>query len=289
MRLENPGTILPLIMLVLVLGVGGCIYVIVRFFRQAAKGEQRPKPRPAAKKAAAPGRMERLASWLSDPVAGTKTQAPPKKPPPAATPKPPPVPVPAGDAVEIMRVLRVGPLGELVVEVEGQRYRQLAEIHNGITGRRVLLAIQELANFTGRYGRQALPEMHRYAPPAGEQPKLEAELSHRQQAFLGQLQSPLAAEEVEEHKVSLIESWRRRKPAEPEPEPKSFIDEIEDVLQAQLAGQPEMAGRSIHFGSTVGGELQIEVDGQYYQAVDQILEPQVLTLLRAAIQAWEQR
>jgi len=290
MRIENPGTVLPLIMLVLLLGMGGCLYVVVRFLRRGSSPEQRPKKTSPA----GPPWTKRLTGWLSEPTsAPARPQVAPDERPPASQPGAPA----EGESVEVFRVLRVGTLGELVVAVEGQRYRQLVEIQDGVVERRVLLAIQELGEFVGRHGQRPLPEMHRIVGPAAWPAEREPELTDEQQAFLAQLQESPVAEETEETKVDMVGYWRkglsparrREVAAAVKMEPKSLVDEMEELLQLRLATHPKLAGRSIHFRSTPAGGLRIEVDGGRYESVDDVPYHDVVTVLKETVKVWEQR
>jgi hypothetical protein len=212
----------------------------------------------------------------------------PDHPPSAAVPL-------EGETVEVMRVLRAGALGEMLIEVEGQRYQRLVEIQDGAIGRRVLLAIQELNEFAGGHARRPIPEMERAGGPGAQPAGREESLTEEQDRFLNQLQEVEEDAQAEQPQPGLTSFWRkgfsrseRRAAAEAaEQEPKSFIDEIEEMLQVRLAGRPEMDNRSVHFKSTPTGELRIEVDGGSYESIDDVPYPEIRSLLKATIRAWE--
>ncbi len=295
MRIDN-ATGLLIGLAVSVLGVVGCLYIIIRSVRKMLGGQQAPKRPPEARRSqsrpAGGGWVSKARNWLSEPVTGSPSRK--------ATGPVHGSPASGGTSSEdgmqeVMRVLRSGTLGELVIEIEGAHYRRLVEIQDGAVGRRVLLTIQELNDFAGGHARRPLPEMHRVAAPSPQAAREEPDLTPEQQAFLAQLQEPPEEEPPPEPKPTLANYWRRRsKRAErqaaaeaAEDEPKSFVDEIEQLLQESLAGRSDMQGRSIHFKSTPMGDLRIDVDGTWYQAVDDVPDGQVKSLLRAAIQAWE--
>jgi hypothetical protein len=288
MTIDNP-VILPVVLLALLAGIGLCLFVIVRFLRKSGPSKQPTARRETHRRVEStdvPGPAERLAEWADDSAAAHgQTQA--RVNPSQATREL------EGDAIEIFRVLRVGSLGELAVEVEGRRYRMITQIRDGTVGRRVLLAIQELEGFVGPHGQRSLPEMHRIstvpAPPVEP-----ARPSDRDLAFLDQLGQSAPAEGSAEPRVDLVGYWRkglggalRRGTTGPLVGPKSFIDEIEELLQLRLMSRSDLAPHGIHFRSTAAGELRIEVDGRLYDRIDAIPEAGIVVLLRETIQAWE--
>lgn len=292
MEIANPEIVLPLITVAAIAGVALCAYLLFRALRgmRAKSGEAGPAepakqkgetgPAPAAGQESRP---DKQATGLEpgDALPQKEEQLPP--------PRWSEVPPHDEDEVEIFRVLRVGPMKQLVVELDGRRHRRLAEIEDGALGRRVLLAIQELVDFAGPHGRRALPEMHRYS-----QTEAPEEETPAQKAFLDELkESPV--EEATAPKVDVVGFWRKglgrsgRGGASEEVQPVSIIDEIEELLQSRLAEVTDMAGRSIHFGSDSAGELRIEVDGLLYGSPDEVPDKKVAALLRSCIKAWEER
>ncbi len=283
-----------LILFVFLLGAIGCIYLIFRSLRMMRGGGKQSED------ASPTSWSKKLRDWMSESVSSKSPPAPvsdmppppltPSHPAPAASPLEKVEKVEKG-GLEVMRVLRVGALGELVIEVKGERFRKLVEIRDGAVGRRVLLAIQELNEFAGSHAQRPLPEMQRIAGSGAQ----EAEPTAAQQAFLAQLQEPKVDEEPEPPKPGLVDYWRRgfsrsrRQEAAKaaEQEPKSFIDELEEMLQLRLAGRAEMDSRSVHFKSTPTGELRIEVDGGHYESIDDVPYLDVKSLLKATVRAWE--
>lgn len=296
MLIDNSGTII-LILFGLLLGIAGCLYVIFRFFRRQSRKTREP---------ARSGWTKRLAGWLSEPAGGDRPaqsgrpralEQPP--PPPAGTPamaRPEPAESsPEQKPFEVFRVVRMGPMGKLLVEVGGQRYSNLVEIQDGAVGRRVLLAVQELGEFVGPHGEWELPAMHLQAEPAEHPAEREPELTVEQQEFLAQLEATPPDGAIEERGAGVVEFLQQKSgPSAPEagaasePEVRSFVDELEELLQVRMTGRPEMSGRSVHFRSTPAGELRIEVDGREYEAIEDIPDSEIVAELRAIISDWEQ-
>ena len=294
MTIENPGLMVPLILLLLLVGVGVCVYVIVRFFRSMGK----PKEVTPAKKQGGESVWKRLSGWLSEPTA----------PPRPARAEPVAVSAPAAPLVEkprraspdeeryeIFRVVRVGPAGKLVVEVEGRPYSTITQITDGAAGRRVLIAIHELEDFIGPHGARALPELDRLPPAAVVSPKPEEPLSLEQARFLAQLQTAAEPEDESEERMNVLQFWRQglipsqRKSVEPVDGDTNFIAEIDELLQIRLAVHPTLSRHTVRFRSAANGDLKIEVDNRVFGAVDDVDDPEVLALIRSTIQAWERR
>lgn len=98
------------------------------------------------------------------------------------------------DEIEVMQVVRVPPMGKLVIEADGKRFENLNEIQSEKVKQRVLAAIGELITFAGGY--RALeyaglapplePPQGRAAREAEEEP-----LTPAQEAFLASLEGQL--------------------------------------------------------------------------------------------------
>ncbi len=280
MVIDNPIILVP-IFLGLLLGMGFCLYVLYRIFSGSGKKRSPGKGSPAGASRAA----KAVAKPAARPDRGPATRKAQQMLMPATTELP-------KDAIEIFRVLRIGSMGELVVEVDGRLYQKITQIRDGTTGRRVLLAIQELGGFTGPHASDALPELHRMG--AGTQaPGAASRLTEEQQAFLDGLgQAGSSTPESTGQDMNLVGFWRQgfsrsgRKTTSAAPD-KSFVVELEELLQARLASRPELDLQSIHFRSTPAGDLRIEVDGGLYEAVDDVPYPEVVSLLKSVIRSWE--
>lgn len=292
MIIDNP-VVLPIILVAFLVGIGLCLYVILRFLRHVGSSKQSTAREAKAKRASSSQSdvsytAERLAEWVGDsPVELGQSKA--------AADRPGGIKDPNSGEIEVFRVLRVGSLGELAVEVEGRRYQKIAQIRDGTVGRRVLLAIQELDSFVGPLGQNPLPELHRL-PSAPSTSVESAHLADSDLTFLSKLEGPPPGEGPAERKVDLVGYWRKglggalhRGSVEPAAGPKSFIDEIEEMLQLRLISLPDLASRGVHFRSTAAGELRIEVDGLLYDRMELIPEPGIVALLKETIQAWEKR
>jgi hypothetical protein len=155
-------------------------------------------------------------------------------------------------------VLRDPVSSEWQVEVNGNRYTNLKDIHDDRAARKVLEALSGLQRFAGSI-------------PAGIAPN----------------PAPLAATNRSDS----------RPPAKPSanvlgdprsPAPKdSILDQIENVLQRKLLRNPALVERHIHIGAESDGSLLIEVDQAVYKSADEVPDEAVRSVIKAAIQDWE--
>lgn len=213
--------------------------------------------------------------------------------------------------IEIMRILRLPPLGKLVVEINEQRYENIKEISDGKLKQRVLAAIGELITFADGY--QSLvdvglaPEL---TPPAPSTPTNEdeagpvsPELSRQQEAFLAQLEAQrneLSNQPTRggfrlfnrpepitnaEPLVTFTETGDVKPTVEPA-KPLTVAEQIDAILQRNLRADPGMTGRSIHLRQAAAGGLHIEVDGRQYEKPADIPDKDVQLLIKAAVKEW---
>ena len=76
--------------------------------------------------------------------------------------------------------------------------------------------------------------------------------------------------------------------AEPVPEV-NIAAAIEAYLQHKLRHSDDYAGRDIHVRPAVHGGVVIQVDDRFYDAVDEIEDPDVRAFISGAIQEWQER
>lgn len=197
--------------------------------------------------------------------------------------------------LEVMRVLRVPPLGKLVAEVEDQRYQALSEISDEKARRVLLAAIGELIDFAGGY--QVLVDAGVAPAIAGGQAVEEPPLEERQAEFLARLEAerdaaaakgkplpepPLAilgGAKASDEALVAQEAAKKR--------PSNVAEQIDEILQKHAAAQPEMAKRSVHLVQNPAGGILIEVDGQKFGKPGDIPEPMIQQLIKRAVKEWD--
>ncbi len=221
------------------------------------------------------------------------------------------------DEIEVMRVIRVPPMGKLVIEAGGERLEKLQEVQSDKVRQRVLAAIGELITFAGGY--RALenaglapplePPQGRAAREAEEEP-----LTPAQEAFLASLEGQLRGTAEGEPEPTTAQLGPELPPPVPEPtEPAgktvepvgeapesagettetpssvNLVAEIDEILQKHVGATPALAGRSIHLRQVPAGELEILVDGKSHRHPKEIEEKAVRLVIKKALKEWESR
>lgn len=186
--------------------------------------------------------------------------------------------------VEVMRVLRVPPMGKLVVEFRGNRYAAIDEVTEENVRQLLLTAVGELISFAGGYERLVNEGL---APPVTPVQSSETEsLSAQQARFLASLEASRDATKLEKKRSSAALPGIQRVAPTPA-SGLSPVEQIDAVLQKYVAADPELAGRNIHLEQHPEGGLQIRVDGRYYQRPREIEDQRIQVLIKKAIKEWE--
>lgn len=188
---------------------------------------------------------------------GTITYSPSPPPPVARSPEPPAPPSLKAfdlqdnqlpdDAVELLRVWRDIASGALIVGVEDQLFTAPDQLEDD----RLLRRFQTLMHDLNR-----LAQLSTSSPP-----------------------SPAPAPDAG--------ASRGAKTRQQAPPALSIIAQIEAFLQSRLQEMPHLAQRSIHMREADNGELLIEVDGAFYEAIGDVEDASVRQALQKTIQEWE--
>jgi len=172
----------------------------------------------------------------------------------------------------VMSVVRVPPMGKLLVESLGVRYESLAEVPDGAVRRMVTAAIAELVVFAGGYDKLVQAGL---APPLAGETSVPATMEERQAAF-----ESAVARQMEEY---LTESA----PAPDPEEPLSIPDQINPLIEKHLAANPQLAGRTVRLEQDLKGNLRVLCDGVAYERPDLIEDPAIRRTIRAALSEWD--
>lgn len=220
------------------------------------------------------------------------TPVSPQSAPHNAPIQPEPDPVPAnvtvpGDAVEVMRAWRDLSDGSLIVQMGDQRYRSLAEIQSADLARRFAALVRELNTMAG-----GAPIRNTNTVPAIKDSGMvipgPGATTSDMKARLGKLQVP-----EPEAKPGFIKSITGRGKKEDakgqQSAPHGIADAVETFLQFKLSNTPEFATRSIHIRPTPDHGLRIEVDGHFYEAITDVVDPDVREFLLNMMREWEAR
>jgi hypothetical protein len=210
--------------------------------------------------------------------------------------------------IEMMRVLRVPPLGKLVVDANEERYAALTDVTNPKVRQRLLAAIGELVDFCGGYNvledAGVVPQLTPTPPKQIEEPEpsLSTGQLRQQEAFLTELEKQVAAEKNKPAKKGgMFGSGSSAKDAQPlveitetgdvkpsvvAPKQLSIAEQIDLILQRQIKANPEMMNRGIRLEQSPTGGLQILADGKQYEKPADIEDVAVQGIIKTAVKEW---
>lgn len=176
------------------------------------------------------------------------------------------------DAVEVLRVYRDMNDGTLIFQVGKERFRSLNEVSSPDVMRRIQAIARDLwVIVSGGSGSMnvippgnnssANPGLRPISPPAAPMPQS----TPRQTGTMGRIVG-------------------NSKRSEPET-PLGIAAQIENFLQNRLAGSP-LDSRRIHIHPSIDGGVKIEVDGNYYDGVDEVPDPTIRKFLENVMESW---
>lgn len=314
MQVLPPWVFLGGVVILILMAIGIFIAIIV-YFRQTQSDKQ----------AEARAQLQQeLQPPPSQPIAPRQEATAPAT---AAVP-PPAVETPASPG-EVMRVIRDEQSGRVLVQVEGKQYTHIREITDARVGRRVLWAIADLVRFTGGMATNPQAVRSVAPQPAATEPAQVSEPAATSGSVLDRLAQPPAStpgpapqtggtapvapvpatrprtrpsyrpsvpvtpEEKPRQGYSLVSYFRqgfeRRGSTEPVSSSTSFIDEIEEILQDHIARRPAPLPYEVHVRTGPDDALQIRVGSDIYGSPDEVPDPEIRELIRAAVSEWESR
>jgi len=194
----------------------------------------------------------------------------------------------------------------LQVEVGGVYYRTLAEIRGPEVKRQVVMAAMDLIRFTGVLNQDI-------ARPASidETYRWREDLRKGSDEELAQIQTTTpdlrtgSRTEIEEQFLSLLSEMgqapsapdkpglmkaleRSRRPKLPGERPRTFVDDIEDIVQRRSRVIPALNGRELHVRADSGGGVRFEFEGRDYQEVNDLPNMTARQIISDAIKEWEE-
>lgn len=217
---------------------------------------------------------------------------------------------------QVLSLVRDAPGAALQVEVDGVKYSSLAEIKDPQLRRQIMAGAMELIQFTGvlaqkdlspapisrtetwredlRQGSQTELESARRATggasdaPAPERHSV-ARPGEAEEQFLDLL-ADMGQSQVQPEKPTVIGAVQQRlapKPQEPD-RPRSFIDEIEEIIQRRIPLMPALVGRGLHVQSGPGGEVLFVFEGKTYENLENLPNLTARELVQDAIREWDE-
>lgn len=240
-------------------------------------------------------------------TAPSQPQAQPKASPLSAS-----IPQPAAnEPAEMLRLLRQPGSGQLVVEIAGQQFTKLAEIKDRKLGQFVLRLVGQLLAFTGGAILTEAGVKSVAAPPVTPLPEPPFVPVSRGTASLPVAKStstvPSPPSEMEaEFLASLAQTPGPPPPpkrggllglgakTKPAPIPAAgelfqlnLADEINNVVQKNLAHSPLAGTNQVEIISNPSGGLRILVNRQAYTSPEEIPDEAVKKLIKDSIKEWE--
>jgi hypothetical protein len=217
---------------------------------------------------------------------------------------------------QVLSLVRDEPGAALQVEVDGTKYSSLAEVKDPQVRRQIMAAAMELIQFTGVLGQKDLspapisktetwredlrkesqtelksvggaigdvPEAPgREQPPAVRPAKAGEE-------FLGLL-AEMGKSQAQAEKPTMIGDVRQRlAPKSQEPDrPRTFVDEIEEIIQRRIPLIPALVGRGMHVQSGPSGQVIFVFEGQEYETLEEVPNLTARHLIQDAIREWDE-
>jgi hypothetical protein len=197
-----------------------------------------------------------LLVWIAGYVSGgSKDDRRQHRRPPAAAEGESEAPAPAGEQ-ELLCVSRMEK-GSLAVFVQDQRYHRLSEVQDPQVRSETIAALKAVLTFAEGWLPSAAPKPPQPVPTA---PVVE------QAAFLTELR-----QQAPSHK----------------PESRTFVDEINDLVQQRLQERPALAEYRIRLTTGKDGSLRIHMGQQTFDAVGDVSDLEVRALIQDAIREWD--
>ncbi len=222
-----------------------------------------------------------------------------------------PLPVKDAEYRELLRVLVDSSGQKIALEVDGKRYEAISHVKDRFIGQRILETTAMLLKFTGGYiaaadGTKTLPtpkvKLTALPPepalastsPAPPAPQVEAvplqpsELSPAATGFLADIEA--SRQDFPQQKSPKKSSFwgrgfgKKNKSIEPKVPSFNLAGEIDEIVQQKL--RQADAGTQVKIQSGAGGMVRFQVGGKIYEAVDQIEDAGIQTIIKSAIDEW---
>lgn len=210
--------------------------------------------------------------WLFSALGGRR-----REDPPSLSSSAPSVVSPDRD---LIRVRHTGNQWE--VWVYGTRYSSLSEVSHEPTRQEFLEALRMLATFAREAVRQGQVTATPFPAPAVPVSPAPADKPA----------APPPAPVVGDRLAVVPPKEKELRVSSRPPAFMPVIDlarEIGEIMEEMQARSPELASRSIRLRNAAGGGVHIVVDGIVYPTVEEVPEPAIQALIRAATQEWERR
>jgi len=201
------------------------------------------------------------------------------------------------------------------VEVEGVKYPSFGEVEDVTIKRQIMDAALEMIQFTGVLGVGApelapLDETDRWREDLKEGSKAELERAltpapERVEAEAEHPPVPPASEQVEERFLDLLTEMGQALPSTEKPsfatsiqqrlrptgtdadEPRTLVNDIEEIVQRRVRLEPALVGRGVHVKPGPGGTVVFAFEGQEYESVEDIPNLTARHVIQESIREWD--
>ena len=215
-------------------------------------------------------------------------------------------------AGQILALVRDEAGQPLQVEIQGKRYKRLSEIEDQQVKRQIIESAMELIQFTGVLGGGELapaPLEKTYSWREDIRESSQAELSRISVSVPGDEESENPPEDragIEEQFLSLLTAMGQAPSAGERPglvntiqarwssravdqgPPRSFLEDIEAIVQRRIQLIPALAHKQLHVEPGPGGEVRFIFEGQAYERLDDIPNLTARDVVTDAIQEWDE-
>ena len=213
---------------------------------------------------------------------------------------------------QVLSLVRDSEGETLKVEVNGVKYRRLAEIKDPQVKRQVVDAALELIHFTGVLGEgvvspvpidkthrwredlrkdsQAEVERIRTAPVGGRaQPQVSSAPKEVEAQFLNLL-AEMGGTSASPERPGVLSSVQQRlatKSAEAG-RSRTIVDDIEDIVQRRVQLVPALVGRDLHVRLGPGGAVCFAFEGREFGNLEEVPNLTAQELIKDAIREWDE-
>ena len=191
--------------------------------------------------------------------------------------------VPA-DAIEVMRIWRDVNDGGLIIQMGNQLYRSASEIQSPDLLRRFTTVVRELGTL--------ISGVVAPAPRGTIQPLPPASPATPQPYATSRPPTNFSFASSEAPKSGGMINRLMGRPTAPPPasnEPAGIAASVEEYLQNRLPASPEFAQRGIHVRPSLDHGIKIELDGRFYDGIDEVPDDSVRDFMFTVMREWEAR
>jgi hypothetical protein len=213
---------------------------------------------------------------------------------------------------QILSLIRDEVGGAIHVEISGAEYYSMDEVDDPNLKRQIVAAAMELIQFTGVLAAGVtdpapMDNTERWREDMRGESNAELQrIQGPNQSETEEIKTPMASEEVEEQFLNLLtEMGQTPPPAEkpglvsaihhawtPKPVqpngPRTFVDEIEDIVQRRIQLIPALAECDLHVLPGPGGSVRFVFEGQEYKNLSEVPNLTARTLIQDSIREWDE-